>query len=117
MNFKTSDIGSALSRLESKGCRRVSDILAYDAIPGRPLQELMMIGPDQERFTVLQIGDTGTVPPYFTTSVASIGIVVPDLNGARAFFETVVGMNFAFEMCGQGDPFDRLLGDMPEDRP
>ena len=71
----------------------------------------MVVGPNQERYTLLQIGEPQPVKGHVIGDVvATVGTVVPDSGEANKFYTDMLGLNPAFEMDESGELFAPLLG-------
>ena len=111
LNLRTSDIHKALVHLEAHGATVVAPPVKYPYQENIFLYEAMAIGPNQERYTLLQIGEAEPVKGHVIgDAVATVGTVVPDSAVAKLFYADVLGLNPAYEMDEQGDIFAPLLG-------
>lgn len=111
INLRTSDIEKALIHLQAQGAKIIFPPVKYPYQPEIFLYEAMVIGPNQERYTLLQIGEAQ--PPeghVIGDVVATVGVVVPDSDLARTFYADLLGLDKAFEMDEPGEIFAPLLG-------
>ena len=111
LNLRTADIKKALDHLEQAGAKCLADPVSYEYQPGIFLYEAMVQGLEQERYTVLQVGDTAEPQGHVVGDViATVGTVVPSLADARRFYGDVLGLTLNFELDQTGPPFSTMLG-------
>ena len=111
LNLRTPDIDKALTHLESCGATVISRPVKYPYQANIFLYEAMVIGPNQERYTLLQIGEPQPVKTHVIGDViATTGTVVPDSADAQRFYSDLLGLSKAFEMDEPGELFAPLLG-------
>lgn len=111
INLRTPDIEKALDHLACHGAQIISKPVKYRYQPDIFLYEAMAIGPNQERYTLLQIGEARPPEGHVIGDIAAtVGAVVPDSAIARAFYSDVLGLDKAFEIDEPGQLFGALLG-------
>lgn len=108
LNFRTNNLEKAIEKLESCGAEATSAILEYNA--GKPMREVMMITNSGERLTVLEVGGKDEALPIFGEAIATVGMVIPQMKTAKAFYENGLGLQTAIAFQAAGSPFDMLLG-------
>ncbi len=108
LNFRTNNLEKAIEKLESCGAEATSAILEYNA--GKPMREVMMITNSGERLTVLEVGGKDEALPIFGEAIAAVGMVIPQMQTAKAFYENSLGLQTAIAFQAAGSPFDMLLG-------
>jgi len=111
LNLRTADIEKALKHLETHGAGIISKTVRYPYRKDIFLYEAMAIGPNQERYTLLQLGETQAHAGHVIgDAVATVGTVVPDTALSKAFYADVLGFKMAFEMDEAGELFAPMLG-------
>jgi catechol 2,3-dioxygenase-like lactoylglutathione lyase family enzyme len=114
LNFRIGNFDRAVAHLTAAGATPVSEPLEYEA--GQRIRESMMVMPDGERATILQVGTaTETLHPL-GEAVATVGCIVPSLADTLAFYRDALGLNLALTIDQQGEPFSTLLGAPQETR-
>jgi catechol 2,3-dioxygenase-like lactoylglutathione lyase family enzyme len=117
LNFRAGEMEQAIARLSSLGATLVSAPQTYAVAEGRIVHEVMIHSPSGERHTILQIGDANDQATHpIADAVATVGMIVPSLAEARAFYSDVLGMSVGLELDGTGEPFSTLLGSSPGTR-
>jgi catechol 2,3-dioxygenase-like lactoylglutathione lyase family enzyme len=116
LNFTTLDIERALPQLTSLGARFPSAPRAYEA-GGRSIRETAGYAPGGELLTLLQVGETKTESPHpFAGAVATVGIVVPSFEAARAFWCDTLGLTLVLSDDKIGGGFTASMGVPDETR-
>jgi catechol 2,3-dioxygenase-like lactoylglutathione lyase family enzyme len=109
LNFTTLEMERALPHLSSLGASFTSPPRAYEA-GGRAIREAVGYAPGGERFTVLQVGEAKTNSPHpFASAVATVGIVVPSFDEARAFWCDTLGLSVILSDDKIGGTFTSLM--------
>jgi catechol 2,3-dioxygenase-like lactoylglutathione lyase family enzyme len=117
LNLRTPDIEKALGHLAGHGATIISRPVKYPYREDVFLYEAMALGPHQERYTLLQIGEAQPLENHVIGDVvATVGTVVPDTDSAKRFYADVLRLNTALEMDEPGDLFAPLLGVAPDFR-
>ena len=116
LNFTTLDIERALPHLTSLGARFSAAPRAYEA-GGRSIRETVGYAPGGERLTLLQVGEAKTDSPHpFAGAVATVGIVVPAFDTARAFWCDTLGLTAVLSDDKIGGAFTGSMGVPDETR-
>ena len=111
LNLRTPDIEKALQHLEAHDATIISKPVRYPYRKDIFLYEAMAIGPNQERYTLLQLGEAQPSAGHVIgDAVATVGTVVPDSALSKVFYADVLGFKTAFEMDEAGELFAPMLG-------
>jgi catechol 2,3-dioxygenase-like lactoylglutathione lyase family enzyme len=110
LNFATTDIERAIPHLQSFGATFVSPPHVYELAPGKRLREVMVYAPGGERHTLLQVGEAtpGSAHPL-SGPVVTVGMMVPSIAAARAFYGDALGLSVAMETERIGGPFTQTM--------
>jgi catechol 2,3-dioxygenase-like lactoylglutathione lyase family enzyme len=109
LNVRVRDLDRALAHLRPYGAEAVSDPLAYEA-GGTSVREVMVHAPGPARLTLLQAGPAEPDAPPIEPRLATVGVVVSDLERVHALFVEGLGWTERVAIDHTGAPFDRLLG-------
>ena len=111
LNLRTLDLLKAIDHLGKHGAELIAKPIRYPYQPGAFLYEAMVVGPNGERYTLLQLGEPQPLQGHVIGDVvATVGTVVPDSASAKAFYVQTLGLAMAFEMDEPGEMFAPLLG-------
>jgi len=115
LNLKTSHLDRALTEVNRLGIAIVTPPHEYEA-GGQAIRKAMIKLPTGERCTLLQFGPGNERAPLFGEPLATMGVVVPSLAEALAFYRDALGLAVTVTTDHTGAPFATLLGLPPETR-
>jgi catechol 2,3-dioxygenase-like lactoylglutathione lyase family enzyme len=107
-NYRTNNIEKAVLILEKIGCQKVSEVLEYNL--SKPMREVMLNTTSGERLTIIEVGGADNSLPVFNEALATVGLVVPKMSDAKAFYENSLELETAIVFQASGSPFNSLLG-------
>lgn len=109
LNLQTSQLDRAIEAARACGAQIVSAPRSYEA-GGKPVRAVMLNLASGERLTLLQVGEADAAAPLFGEPLATVGVVVPSLPAALAFYRDALGLSVAVTLDQTSEPYATLLG-------